>query len=439
MSLYSMLRTSVSGMGAQSNLLGTVGDNIANAGTTGYKNAGAAFSSVMLATAGTGDYQSGSVDTTVTYGISKQGGLNYTDKTSTDLAVQGNGFFLVADSTGGTLLTRAGDFTLDASTGELKNSAGYTLLGYSLAPDAATGSTNSTVGLVPVNVGATSVTATASSSGTFTANLPSTAKPTDGKFTSTLTVFDALGAERSVEMTFEKGSTSSSGVSTWKLSVGEDAALQYSTSTTTTFDYAELSFDSSGILTGVVGYRTVSVGTPPVDTLTPTTLDPAALSVIVENSQASGGGAKTSVSLDISNMTQKATDFSVLTAVVNGNSASVIKDVAIESDGTVYGVNEQGEKFSIYKIPLGFVASTDNLTPVTGNAYTTNLQSGPLQIGTAEQNGLGAIRSGATENSTVDTATELTTMIIAQRDYTANSKVFQTGAELLDVLMNLKR
>ena len=398
MSLYSMLRTSVSGMGAQSNLLGTVGDNIANAGTTGYKNAGAAFSSVMLATAGTGDYQSGSVDTTITYGISKQGSLNYTDKTSTDLAVQGNGFFLVADSTGGTLLTRAGDFTLDASTGELKNSAGYTLLGYSLDSKAAGGTANSTAGLVPVNVGAATVTATATTEGTFTANLPSTAAADDSYKTS-LTVFDSLGAERTINLTFKK----SANTGEWTLGVSGDASLSRT-----------LRFDDSGALT------------------TNKTFD-----IEVKNSQDST--KTTTVTLDLSNMTQKATDYTVLTAVTNGNSASVISDVDIESDGTVFAVNQQGEKFSIYKIPLGFVASTDNLTPVTGNAYTTNLQSGPLQIGTAEQNGLGAIRSGATENSTVDTATELTTMIVAQRDYTANSKVFQTGAELLDVLMNLKR
>lgn len=429
MSLYSMLRTSVSGMGAQSNLLGTVADNIANSGTTGYKAADAEFSSVMLQSgASGGDYQSGSVDTTITYGISNQGSLDYTGKTSTDLAVQGNGFFLVSDSTGQVLMTRAGDFTLDAASGELVNSAGYTLMGYSLAAGASSGTANSTAGLVPVNVGATTVTATATTSGTFTANLPSTATSRDDALTTSLTVYDALGAERTANLSFSKVSTAS-GSTTWKMTVSGDASVQLGNSNS--YDYVNLTYNSSGVLTGAQGYRS--------DTGALVSLDPSALKLLVTNSQDTSSAAKTSMTLDISGMTQKNTDFTIVTATVDGNSASVISDVAIDSDGTVYAVNEDGEKFGIYKIPLGFVASTNNLTPVTGNAYATNLQSGPLQIGSADENGLGKVISGATENSTVDTATELTTMIVAQRDYTANSKVFQTGAELLDVLMNLKR
>ncbi len=65
--------------------------------------------------------------------------------------------------------------------------------------------------------------------------------------------------------------------------------------------------------------------------------------------------------------------------------------------------------------------------------------SGDLQIRTANEAGAGKIVSNSLESSTVDIATELTDMIVAQRDYTANSKVVQTGSELLDVLMNLKR
>ena len=62
-----------------------------------------------------------------------------------------------------------------------------------------------------------------------------------------------------------------------------------------------------------------------------------------------------------------------------------------------------------------------------------------MLIGFAGAGGFGSISSGALEQSTVDLATELTTMIESQREYTANSKVFQTGADLMDVLVNLKR
>ena len=75
----------------------------------------------------------------------------------------------------------------------------------------------------------------------------------------------------------------------------------------------------------------------------------------------------------------------------------------------------------------------------TGNIFKLTPDAGEFRVGVAGSSGLGTIESGALESSTVDLAEELTTMIQAQRSYTANSKVFQTGSEMLDVLVNLKR
>ncbi|MFG1400469.1 flagellar hook protein FlgE [Xanthobacter sediminis] len=398
MSLYGMMRTSVSGMGAQSNLLSTVGDNIANASTTGYKAADAEFSSVMLQSqAGSGDYQSGSVKTTVRYAIDARGALDYVGKSNTDLAIQGNGFFLVTDTSGQIAMTRAGDFRKDASTGNLVNGAGYTLMGYPVPSTGAGG----TAALVPVNINNATVTAAATTTGVFSANLPISATSTTDPYVVSKTVYDAVGSERTVNLSFQK--TANTGE--WTVTVSGDV-------TTTT---ATLQFDSSGNLTTT----------------------PATLSIPVVNSQ--DPTVTTTMSLDLSGMTQKDMGFTILTNTEDGTPASVLSDVSIDTDGTVYAVNANGDKFAIFTIPLGYVSSPNNLTPLTGNAYTTNTKSGALQIASAEENGQGSVISGATENSTVDTANELTTMIVAQRDYTANSKVFQTGAELLDVLMNLKR
>ena len=85
------------------------------------------------------------------------------------------------------------------------------------------------------------------------------------------------------------------------------------------------------------------------------------------------------------------------------------------------------------------VPSPDNLSPEVGNVYSVGLDSGNIQIGFAGQSGFGTIKPEALEQSNVDLASELTSMIESQRGYTANSKVFQTGADLLDVLVNLKR
>lgn len=106
MSLNSVLRTGVSGMNAQANKLGTVADNIANTSTTGYKRSSVEFASLVLGSAG-GDYDSGAVQTSVIRAVDTAGSMRFT-KSTTDLAIDGAGFFLVADDAGTTYLTRAG-------------------------------------------------------------------------------------------------------------------------------------------------------------------------------------------------------------------------------------------------------------------------------------------------------------------------------------------
>src|SRR4029078_7966914 len=122
MSLYGVMRTGVSGMNAQSNKLSTVSDNIANVNTTGYKRASTEFSSLILKS-GSGNYDSGAIETQVRYAITDPGHVQFTTST-TDLSVHGNGFFVVSDTSGNNFLTRAGAFVPD-SNGNLVNAAGF--------------------------------------------------------------------------------------------------------------------------------------------------------------------------------------------------------------------------------------------------------------------------------------------------------------------------
>ncbi len=121
MSLFGMMRTGVSGMSAQANRLSTVADNIANSNTTGYKRSDTEFASMLLPST-EGSYNSGGVKTEVRSEISDQGVIQYTNS-STDLAIDGNGFFIVQDQSGNIFLTRAGSFTVN-DEGHLVNAAG---------------------------------------------------------------------------------------------------------------------------------------------------------------------------------------------------------------------------------------------------------------------------------------------------------------------------
>ncbi|MEJ2755772.1 MAG: flagellar hook-basal body complex protein, partial [Gammaproteobacteria bacterium] len=170
MSLFGMMRTGTAGMNAQASRLSTVADNIANSSTTGYKRSFTEFSSLILPSVG-GNYISGAVQTNIRYAVSDPGAIEYTSS-GTDLALDGEGFFIVESESGSPYLTRAGSFQLD-STGNLVNAAGYTLLGYNYTSGVPTPVVNGFGGLVPVSVGGASLSATASTQGVFNANLDS--------------------------------------------------------------------------------------------------------------------------------------------------------------------------------------------------------------------------------------------------------------------------
>ena len=144
------------------------------------------------------------------------------------------------------------------------------------------------------------------------------------------------------------------------------------------------------------------------------------------------------IDLDLQQFTQKAASNSG-TGTPNGQPASEVIGVTIDEDGTVYANYDEGDPRPIYRIPLATVASPDELTLLSGNVYQANGRSGVTVTGFPQTNGLGTIEAGALEGSNVDLAGELTEMIESQRSYTANSKVFQTGADIMDVLVNLKR
>lgn len=426
MSISGMMRTSASGMAAQSSRLGTVSDNIANASTHGYKRAFTAFSTVVLES-GTGSYVPGSVDTTIRYGISEQGGFDYTTS-ATDLAVSGQGFFLVGDGSDSTFLTRAGSFVKD-DQGYLVNAAGFKLLGYPIVNGSAAASSNGTAGLAEVNIAAMSLEATPSTLGTFHANVPvgATAVPlanapsaniATSAYTAktSITAIDNVGREVTLDVYYAK-----TAANTWEVTVFDASTAA---SPTAPFPYGAPGALSTTTLTFDAGTGQIASVAPP---------NPAGLvvSIPVPNGQ--------TLTLDVSKSSELAEDFQVLMPTVNGNKPSSVEGVEFNRDGMLYAVYGNGARVGIYQIPLATVPSPDNLTPEAGNVYSLSADSGNLQIGFPGSTQFGTIRSSALEKSTVDTATELTTMIESQFAFTANSKVFQTGGELMEVLVNLKR
>lgn len=428
MSISGMMRTSASGMNAQSARLGTVSDNIANASTHGYKRAFTEFSTVVLES-GSGAYVPGSVDTQIRYGITQQGGFDYTTS-STDLAVSGDGFFLVGDGNGSTVLTRAGSF-VKVSNGDLVNAAGYTLQGYPMNGGTVAVSANGTTGLQNVNISALALEATPSTSGKFYVNvpedaaiettLPSSNDPAAAYSAKTsMTVIDNVGRETTLDIYYTK-----TAANTWEVSVFDASKAD---ATTKSFPYDDATVPAPLFTDSLIFDPT----TGQLDASSPT-------SISIDLSTINGGGTGGDLVLDIAESSELADDFQVLSSEVNGNKPSSVESVEFGTDGTLYAVYGNGARVATYRIPLATVPSPDNLTPGPGNTYSVSADSGNLQLGFPGTALFGTIRSSALEKSTVDTATELTTMIESQFAFTANSKVFQTGGELMEVLVNLKR
>ncbi|HTZ66166.1 MAG TPA: flagellar hook protein FlgE [Roseiarcus sp.] len=412
----SILNTSVSGMQANSNWLSSISQNVANANTTGYKNVDTEFET-LVSQIGNGSEDFGGVSTSQVSLNALQGSVVSTS-TTTNLAVQGAGFFVVSDSSGTLYLTRNGSFTPDAS-GNLVNSAGYYLMAANVQNGVSPLAANSLTGLQKVNVTNAGQTATPTTAASLTANLPSTATPVapadlpsansaNSTYTeaTSLVVYDNLGGAHTINIYF-----TNTGSNTWEV----DAFDASTASPSGGFPYSS----------GPLATQTLTFS-PTNGALT----SGSPLSFTVPNGQP--------MSVDLSDTTQLAAGFNVTAATANGNAPSGISGVSIATNGSLTFNYANGTSSVAYDIPLANVVSPDNLASVNGGAYLQTSASGPVYLGTAGGAGFGSIESSSLESSTVDLATELTDMIQAQSAYEANSKVFQTGANILDVLNGLK-
>lgn len=423
MSIFGTMQTSVSGMNAQSSRLSSVADNIANSDTLGYKKRGTHFATLVTSAGGSGGHSSGGVITSNTMKINQPGVLA-PSTSSTDLAILGNGFFLVSDGTNNGFLTRAGSFEPDKN-GYLVNSNGYRLQGYSMASGVPP-VPNGLAGLVDIQISREPLPANPSTAGTFAATLASQAAiettaaannqlPSDNVagsvFTgkTSLSAYDNLGNEITLDVYVTRTAND-----TWEMTVYNQADAN---SSLEAFPYGNpalatetLQFDTgTGALAGTSATN-ISIPVPNGATL----------------------------DLDFSGMSL-GTSFDISSSEVNGNAPAGVSGVQIGEDGVVSVAYEDGTFNQLYMVALANVPSPTNLTPVTGTLYQRSAESGDINVGAAGSEGFGSVIASSLEQSNVDIAEELTNMIQAQRSYTANSKVFQTGSEIMDLVVNLKR
>lgn len=419
MSIYGAMFAGVSGLAAQSNALGMISDNIANVNTIGYKGTSARFSTLVTQAATQTTHTPGGVMSSPYSFINRQG-LLQGSSSGTDLAVAGQGFFVVNEAaTPGFgddfYFTRAGSFNPDQN-GNLVNAAGYFLQGFNLRNGTPPPSSSTFTGLETVNISNLSGSAAATTAISLGVNLPSTAAVTDS-FSVTAQVFDSLGNAHDMNVTFTKSATN-----TWSWAASDPSLDGGATSSGSAVGSGDIVFDTDG---------------------TPLTFSPAAPTITLTGFTTGAGNA--TITLDLGSIagtdgvTQFAGDFTISNIDQDGVRFGNYTGITISDQGIVTALFDNGQRQDIYQLPLGMFRNPNGLEAKSGNVYLETDRSGNFQLNLAGNGGAGDIAPGALESSTVDLAEEFTKMIITQRAYSANTKVITTADEMLDELIRVKR
>jgi flagellar hook protein FlgE len=419
MSIFGAMLSGVTGLGAQTQALAIIADNISNVNTIGYKGSQSQFSTLVTRAATVNTYTPGGVQFRPIQGIDKQG-LLQSSSSKTDIAIAGQGFFIVNEAASPTLgndyfFTRAGSFKPDQN-GNLVNTAGYYLQGWPLTNGTTLPTNISTLtGVQTINVAGLVGAATATQNVTLGLNLPSTAAVSDS-FSTAVQIFDSLGNAHDIELQFTK-----TAVNSWSITV-QDPVLASTGA-------------ASGTVTPVARSITFNGdGTP--NTITFPDIDITGWTTGAFNSTATFDVGTANQN---DGVTQLAGEFSITSIDQDGARFGGLVGVTISEDGTVTAVFDNGEQLPISKLPIALFANLNGLDAVSGNAYRQTGRSGNLLLQQANVGGAGSVASSALESSTVDLAEEFTKMIITQRAYSASAKIITTADEMLEELIRMRR
>ena len=389
-----------SGLNAVTEQLNAISNNIANSGTVGFKSGRAEFSALYAESQPLGVGVSA-----VTQSITKGGSISSTG-TALDLAINGNGFFMVRDSAGTTAYTRAGYFGTD-SAGNLVNNLGMYLQGY---PVDANGVLQ--VGTISnLTISSGSIPAKATESIDFTANLDARAEvpatsPFDPKDNTsynnsyTTQVYDSLGREHTMNQYFVK-----TGDNEWQVHYYMDDQPVTSGGVN---QVQNLTFNSQGILT------------------TPSGSVPLAADI--------AGADPITIDMSYNGTSQYGSDFSVSKNKGDGYASGERTGQAIDEDGSVYATFSNGERLLQGQLVLANFTNPNGLQSQDGTTWAQTASSGAPLTGTPGSGLLGSIVSGALESSNVDLTSELVGLMTAQRNYQANTKVISTNDSMMSAL-----
>jgi flagellar hook protein FlgE len=411
------LFSGVSGLRNHQIRMDVIGNNIANVNTVGFKSSRVTFEEAfaqLLQGASRPPGDSGSVSggvNPVQVGLGMnigsidllftQGNLESTGVT-TDLAIQGDSFFVVSDGNQN-YYTRSGNFQMDANGRLVASTNGFIVQG-KLAEN---GVLTDEITDIRLPFGQKSA-ASASTDVSLAGNLDAEAEVGDSRET-TITVYDAMGASYELTLTFEKATST-----TW------DYEVSVTDGTVVSGDSGTLTFDNQGRLTA------------------PLPTDPF---VFTPDS----GAEDVEIAIDfgeedsISGLSQFAAPSTAVLKEQNGYTMGDLERFSIDNTGTITGAFTNGVTLTLGQVALGDFNNPAGLIRAGDNMYQVSANSGAAVLGFAGEGSQSTITSGALEMSNVDLAQEFTSMITAQRGFQSNARVITTSDEMLQEVVSLKR
>ncbi len=413
----------LSGLNANSEALSVIGNNLANINTIGFKASSATFADLVSQNVG----GSGENPTQIGLGVGlaaispvfKQGAIESTS-VATNVAIQGNGFF-VLNGSNGTSYTRAGDFSFNSS-GTLVTPDGQFVQGYT-AIDAITGKVVTTSQPTKITIPPGVLHApTPTTQFAATTNLDAGAAVND-TFSTSIQVFDSLGSAHVLTMDYKK-----TGASTWSYTLtapGAEVTGGTAGTPSTIGAAGTLTFGPNGALTQVNGAAPADV-----TLVTPVWTNGAAASTLnwdIMNTNA------------VASLTSYASASATSSVDQNGAPAGQVQNISINASGEIIASFGAGQTIPVGQLALANFNNPQGLVKLGSNAYGESQSAGLPSVGVAGTGGRGSLTGSALEQSNVDIATEFTQMILAQRGYQANAKTITVSDQLLVDTLNLKQ
>lgn len=404
--MFPTLSAALSALTADQTAISVTGNNLANLNTTGFKASTVQFSDLMSEMMGANSSTQvgmgvGPVQTSAQY----TQGTNTTTGAPLDVAIQGNGFFVVNDpSTNEQLYTRDGAFQLN-NLGQLETATGQLVQGWTATNGVV--NANGPVSNITVPTGSViAATPTANMSATINLNAQSAVGTT---FNAPIQIYDSLGEAHTATITF-----TAQGAGTWDYAVNLPNS-DFTTAPGGPVATGALQFDGSGNLIspastdGPVQVPITGLADGANDMNVNWNLfDPSGNQLVTQYAEASG----------TSNPQQ------------DGSAAGQVTQVAIANGGMVVATYSNGAQATIGQLALASIANPQSLVSVGDNNLQVSAASAAPAIGAANSGGLGQVMAGSLEASTVDIATEFTNLIALQQAYQANSKIVTTVDQL---------